>query len=161
VAIVRGYTQQLAGSTPNSNEQRRVLTPSGHGRWLVWLQVGALLPPLGLEGIFEHAHLALELFVDSLCVTALALVLCDLGLHLGSLNVPRVAGPLVVVPFDLEETHDACVLRVSRGQLALGEEPYAHTLQGVLGALRRVVIVCLGGIRGVVGHAARLLVCHG
>lgn len=36
-----------------------------------------------------------------------------------------------------------------------------HTLQRVLGTLGSMVVVRLGGIRSVVEHAARLLVCHG
>lgn len=36
-----------------------------------------------------------------------------------------------------------------------------HTLQCVLGTLGSMVVARLGGIRGVVEHAARLLVCHG
>lgn len=69
---------------------------------------GSLLRSLVLQRDLEHADLPLQLLIDSLSMSAFPFLLCDLGLHFGALNVPCVAGSLVVVPFDLEEAHDAC-----------------------------------------------------
>lgn len=49
-----------------------------------------------------------ELVVELLCTAHLALLLCNLGLHFGALNVPGIPGALMVVPFELEEAHDTC-----------------------------------------------------
>lgn len=46
-----------------------------------------------------------QLLVEALGAANLALLLRDLGLHLGALDVPGIAGSLVVVPFELEEAH--------------------------------------------------------
>ena len=86
---------------------RRLTSRRGGRSWRLQRSIGiaALLSSLRLEGSLEHAHLSVQLFVGPLCVTALALVLCDFGLHLGAFNVPRISRSLVVVPFDLEEAH--------------------------------------------------------
>ena len=47
-----------------------------------------------------------ELVVELLRTTDLALLLCNLGLHFCALNVPCIAGTLVVVPFELEKSHN-------------------------------------------------------
>lgn len=49
----------------------------------------------------------LQLLVELFGAPNLALLLCNLCLHLGALYVPRVAGSLVIVPFELEEAHHA------------------------------------------------------
>jgi hypothetical protein len=55
--------------------------------------------------------------------------------------------------------------RITPGLLAsasgLATTEVKHTLQRVFGTLGSMMVVRLGGIRGVVEHATRLLVCHG
>ena len=88
--------------------QRTLASLSGLG---LTLRVAApVLCALVLQRHFQHADLPLQLVVDLLAVTPFALELCNLGLHLGALNVPGIAGPFVVVPFDLEEAHHPCVV---------------------------------------------------
>ena len=70
------------------------------------LALGALVH----EGLLQHADVLVQLVVQLPCAPNLALLLRDLGLHLGALNVPRVPGALVVVPLELQEAHDACRL---------------------------------------------------
>ena len=117
VHVVRCYRRHVSWSVVRDSCGYGLTSGRVRGR-SVWLQgaigIAALLLPLLLEGAFEHADLSFELLVDPLCMARLALVLCDLGLHLGALNVPCVPGSLVVVPFDLEEAHNAWVASVSQ-----------------------------------------------
>lgn len=49
-----------------------------------------------------------QLVVQPLRAAHLALLLCDLGLHLCTLNVPGIPSALVIVPFELQEAHYSC-----------------------------------------------------
>jgi hypothetical protein len=90
------------------------------------LSLGVLLPvgSLGLgaalalvtlvgQGVLQHPDVLVQLVVELLRAAHLALLLRDLGLHLGPLNVPGIPGAFVVVPFELQEAHNPCGL-VSR-----------------------------------------------
>lgn len=69
--------------------------------------LASVLCALILQGHLEHANLPLQLVVNLLGMAALPFKFRNLGLHLGAFNVPGVPSALMVVPFDLEEAHDA------------------------------------------------------
>ena len=64
--------------------------------------------PLVCQCVLQHSDMLIQLVVQLLCAAHLALLLCDLSLHLGTLNVPRISGALMVVPFELQEAHYSC-----------------------------------------------------
>lgn len=124
--------------------------------------VGAVLAlrPLVGQGVLQHADVPVQLVVQLLCAAQLALLLRDLRLHLGALNVPRVAGALVAVPFELQEAHHACRL-VSRAASH-------HAASSAASALTLQCVLCPGGriavsaaVRCACVHGRRRLPCHG
>ena len=86
-----------------------VLLPVGS----LGVSAGLVLVTLVGQGVLQHPDVLVELVVELLRAAHLALLLRDLGLHLGPLNVPGIAGAFVVVPFELQEAHNPCGL-VSR-----------------------------------------------
>lgn len=58
-----------------------------------------LLLALIRKCLLQHTDVLVELIVQLLPTADLALLLCNLGLHLRPFYVPGVAGTLVVVPF--------------------------------------------------------------
>ena len=48
--------------------------------------------------------------VDALRLPTFPFLLCNLGLHFSSFNVPSITCAFVGMPFDLEEAHDNCII---------------------------------------------------
>lgn len=57
------------------------------------------------DDFLEHFDMLFQDYLGPLQVVVLALHPCNLLLHFGSFNVPRISCTFMVVPFDLEEAH--------------------------------------------------------